>query len=73
MSHRRITTTGTGFLQNDACWRSLGKLPPGELRSPHYLHIEVADRVGVLALVAQRLATRRTWTGEPSRASRPRP
>ena len=24
-----IGTMGTGFLQNDPCWRSLGKLPPG--------------------------------------------
>jgi homoserine dehydrogenase len=51
-----IGTTGTGFLQNDACWRSLERLPPGELRSPFYLHIEVDDRPGVLAHVAERLA-----------------
>jgi homoserine dehydrogenase len=51
-----IGTTGTGFLQNDACWRELGKLPPGELRSPFYLQIDVDDRAGVLAHVAERLA-----------------
>ena len=51
-----IGTTGTGFLQNDPCWRTLERLPPGELSSPFYVHIEVADRPGVLALVAQRLA-----------------
>jgi homoserine dehydrogenase len=51
-----IGTTGTGFLQNDACWRMLERLPPGELSSPFYLHIEVDDRPGVLAHVAQRLA-----------------
>ena len=51
-----IGTTGTGFLQNDACWRTLATLPPGELRSPFYLRIEVADRPGVLARVAERLA-----------------
>ena len=51
-----IGTTGTGFLQNDACWRTLERLPPGELRSPFYLHIEVDDRPGVLAHVAERLA-----------------
>jgi homoserine dehydrogenase len=51
-----IGTTGTGFLQNDACWRQLEPLPPGLLRSPFYLHIEVDDRPGVLANVAQRLA-----------------
>ena len=51
-----IGTTGTGFLQNDACWRILEKLPPGELRSPFYLQIDVDDRPGVLAHVAERLA-----------------
>jgi homoserine dehydrogenase len=51
-----IGTTGTGFLQNDACWRTLDRLPPGELRSPMYLRIEVDDRPGVLARVAERLA-----------------
>jgi len=51
-----IGTTGTGFLQNDACWRTLERLPPSELRSPFYLHVEVDDRPGVLAHVAERLA-----------------
>ena len=51
-----IGTTGTGFLQNDACWRTLERLPEGDLRSPFYLHLEVEDRAGVLALVALRLA-----------------
>ena len=51
-----VGTTGTGFLQNDACWRTLDRLPPGELRSPFYLHVEVDDRPGVLARVAERLA-----------------
>ena len=51
-----IGTTGTGFLQNDACWRTLERLPPGDLRSPFYLRIEVDDRPGVLAHVAERLA-----------------
>ena len=32
-----IGTTGTGFLQNDACWRTLERLPAGDLRSPFYL------------------------------------
>jgi homoserine dehydrogenase len=50
-----IGTTGTGFLQTDACWRELPTLPPGELRSPWYVRIEVADRPGVLAHVAERL------------------
>jgi homoserine dehydrogenase len=51
-----IGTTGTGFLQNDACWRTLEPLPPGELESPFYVHVEVDDRPGVLAHIARRLA-----------------
>jgi homoserine dehydrogenase len=51
-----VGTTGTGFLQNDASWRALPRLPPGDLRSPYYLHVEVDDRPGVLAHVAERLA-----------------
>ncbi len=51
-----IGTTGTGFLQDDAAWRTLAKLPPGELESPYYLRVEVDDRAGVLAHVAERLA-----------------
>ena len=51
-----IGTTGTGFLHNDACWRTLERLPPGELRSPFYVHLEVDDRPGVLSHVARRLA-----------------
>ncbi len=47
-----LGTTGTGFLQNDACWRSLDKLSPGDLPSAFYVHLEVADRPGVLAHVA---------------------
>ena len=31
-------------------------MPPGELRSPYYIHVEVDDRPGVLAHVAERLA-----------------
>src|SRR5262245_29464539 len=51
-----VGTTGTGFLQNDACWRSLEQPPGGEVASPFYVRVEVADRPGVLALVALRLA-----------------
>jgi homoserine dehydrogenase len=51
-----IGTTGTGFLQNDAAWRKLDRLPPGELRSPYYFRVDVDDRPGVLAQVALRLA-----------------
>jgi homoserine dehydrogenase len=51
-----IGTTGTGFLQNDACWRRLERLPPGRLRSPYYVRIHLEDRAGVLAHVALRLA-----------------
>src|SRR5437867_501012 len=52
-----IGTTGTGFLQNDACWRTLDRLPRGELRSPFYFRVEVDDQRGVLAHVALHLAT----------------
>ncbi len=51
-----VGTTGTGFLENDACWRTLERMPPGDVRSPTYIHIEVDDRPGVLAHVAERLA-----------------
>jgi homoserine dehydrogenase len=51
-----VGTTATGFLQNDACWRTLERLETGELRSPYYVHLEVDDRPGVLADVARRLA-----------------
>jgi homoserine dehydrogenase len=51
-----IGTAATGFLQNDGGWRTLDALPPGELRSPFYVHLEVDDRPGVLADVAQRFA-----------------
>ena len=52
-----VGTTGTGFLQNDPVWRTLERLPPGELASPFYLRLEVEDRAGVLARIAQELAS----------------
>jgi homoserine dehydrogenase len=51
-----VGTSGTGFLQNDACWRELEKLPPSDWSSPFYAHLEVSDRPGVLAHAASRLA-----------------
>ncbi len=51
-----VGTAGTGFLQNDACWRELERLPPSEWRSPFYVHLHVADQPGVLAHAASRLA-----------------
>ncbi|HUJ55966.1 MAG TPA: homoserine dehydrogenase [Gaiellaceae bacterium] len=51
-----VGTAGTGFLQNDACWRQLPRLDMDAWRSPFYLHLEVADRPGVLAHVTSRLA-----------------
>jgi homoserine dehydrogenase len=51
-----IGTAQTGFLQNEPSWRSLERLPPGDVRSPFYLQLEVDDRPGVLAHVARRLA-----------------
>jgi homoserine dehydrogenase len=53
-----IGTMGTGFLQNDAAWRSLPRLEAGEHRSPFYFHLKVDDRPGVLARVAEALAER---------------
>jgi homoserine dehydrogenase len=53
-----IGTMGTGFLQNDAAWRELPMLPPGEHRSPFYFRLAVEDRPGVLARVAEELAER---------------
>jgi homoserine dehydrogenase len=51
-----VGTAGTGFLQNDACWRELDRLDPNDWRSPFYVHLVVADRPGVLAHAASRLA-----------------
>jgi homoserine dehydrogenase len=52
-----VGTAGTGFLQNDACWRELDRLDPSAWRSPFYVHLDVADRPGVLAHAASRLAS----------------
>jgi homoserine dehydrogenase len=51
-----VGTTGTGFLQDDAAWRTLSRLAPGLLESPFYVRVDVADRAGVLAHVAECLA-----------------
>jgi homoserine dehydrogenase len=51
-----LGATGTGFLTADPVWRSLERLPAGELPSPYYLRLEVEDRAGVLARLAQELA-----------------
>ncbi|HEX3806669.1 MAG TPA: homoserine dehydrogenase [Gaiellaceae bacterium] len=51
-----IGTLGTGFLQNDAAWRELPRLPEGDSRSPFYFRLSVEDRPGALARVAEGLA-----------------
>src|SRR5437763_3033487 len=51
-----IGTMHTGFLQNDAAWRELPRLPPGDARSPFYFRLFVEDRPGALARVADGLA-----------------
>jgi homoserine dehydrogenase len=51
-----VGTTGTGFLQGDPVWRQVERMPPGDLASPWYLRLEVEDRAGVLARLAQELA-----------------
>ncbi len=53
-----IGTMRTGFLQNDAAWRELPKLPAGDSRSPFYFRLSVEDRPGALARVAEGLAER---------------
>ena len=51
-----LGSSGTGFLQGDASWRTLEKLPPGDLPASYYVRIEVADQPGVLAHVAESFA-----------------
>jgi homoserine dehydrogenase len=51
-----VGTSGTGFLQDDPVWRDLERMAPGELASPWYLQLRVADRAGVLAALARKLA-----------------
>ena len=51
-----VGTSGTGFLQNDACWRELPKLDPAAWRSPFYVHLDVIDRPGVLGHAATTFA-----------------
>jgi len=51
-----VGTAGTGFLQNDACWRELGRLDGDAWRSSFYVHLDVADEPGVLAHAASRFA-----------------
>jgi homoserine dehydrogenase len=51
-----VGTSGTGFLQNDACWRELPKLDPAGWRAPFYVHLDVADQPGVLGHAATTLA-----------------
>jgi homoserine dehydrogenase len=51
-----VGTSGTGFLQNDACWRELPKLDPAAWRAPFYLHLDVADEPGVLGHAATTFA-----------------
>jgi homoserine dehydrogenase len=51
-----VGTASTGFLQNDACWRELGRLDGNAWRSAFYVHLDVADEPGVLAHAASRLA-----------------
>ena len=51
-----VGTTGTGFLQDDPVWRDLERMAPGEVASPWYLQLRVADRAGVLAALARKLA-----------------
>jgi homoserine dehydrogenase len=51
-----VGTSGTGFLQNDACWRELPRLDPVGWRAPFYVHLDVADQPGVLGHAAATFA-----------------
>ena len=51
-----VGTSGTGFLQNDACWRELPRLDPADWRSRFFVHLDVADRPGVLGHAAAAFA-----------------
>ena len=51
-----VGTSGTGFLQNDACWRELPRLDPAGWRAPFYVHLDVADEPGVLGHAAATFA-----------------
>ena len=51
-----LGTAQAGFLHDDPVRRSLDRLPAGEVPSPYYLRLEVEDRAGVLARLAQELA-----------------
>jgi homoserine dehydrogenase len=51
-----VGTSGTGFLQNDACWRELPRLDPAGWSAPFYVHLDVADQPGVLGLAATTFA-----------------
>jgi len=51
-----VGTSGTGFLQNDACWRELPRLDPAAWRSRFYVHLDVADQPGVLGQAATTFA-----------------
>jgi homoserine dehydrogenase len=51
-----VGTSGTGFLQNDACWRELPRLDAADWRAPFYVHLDVADQPGVLGHAAATFA-----------------
>jgi homoserine dehydrogenase len=51
-----VGTSGTGFLQNDACWRELPMLDSASWRAPFYVHLDVADQPGVLGHAATTFA-----------------
>ncbi len=58
-----VGTTGTGFLQDDPVWRELERMAPGDHVSNWYLRLEVEDRAGVLARIAQEFATHQVSVG----------
>ena len=46
------STNEVGFLQNCSCYRQLGLYPSDEVESAFFIRVSVADRAGVLALIA---------------------
>jgi homoserine dehydrogenase len=51
-----VGTSGTGFLQNDACWRELPRIDPSGWSAPFYIHLDFTDQPGVLAHAATTFA-----------------
>ncbi len=47
-----VSTNEVGFLQNCSCYRKLAMYPSEEVESAFFIRVSVADRAGVLAMIA---------------------